>query len=355
MSLQAVPQARTGRNLATCLLLALSLVAAGCGQQAPAATGSQATPAANQPQAAPPASKPEQPAPVVRYSYLPTTNQLPAVVAQEKGFYEKHGVKVELTRVAGGAKVLEGIIAKSFDGGSTGSVPFLLAVSRGASLVGVAGNATIIKGSPTQGIVVKKDSPVQKLADLKGKILAVNTRGSLEDVLVRARVLTSQGLAEKDVTFVEIPFPQMAAMLKADKVDAIAAYEPYVTSAKKNLEVRVLSDMTEFHPASGLPVGLVAFHKDFVAAQPDAVKRFLKGYLEAVQWINDHPDEALTIASEQFKLDLALLKAMPREQLNPKGTLDLAAYKELLTWLETAKLVDKPVDLKAVTSTSFLP
>lgn len=335
-------------------LVAGAVALAGCGGQKAGTSGGQpagggsAQPAQQQAQSG--ASMP-----TIRFGFLGSTNQFPIVIAAEKGFYEKNGVKVELTQVAGAPTIVEGIVARTFDGGGVASVPFLISASRGGPLVVVASGGTIVKGSSTHELLVRKDSPIQKLADLKGKIIAVNTRASVEMILLRGRVLPSLGLTEKDVTFLEIPFPQMAAALKGGKVDAIAAYEPFVTGAKKEVETRTLTDFTEFHPPQGFPLGLVEFHKDFIASRPEAVRSFVKAYVEAIRWSADHPDEALAIMSKRLNLKLDLLKSVRREHFDPRGAVDTAALEEVGKLLVALKLVDKPVALQSVINQSFLP
>jgi sulfonate transport system substrate-binding protein len=79
----------------------------------------------------------------------------------------------------------------------------------------------------SQEFMVRKDSPIQKVEDLKGKIIATNAAGSAIDVAMRA-MLHKHGLEDKrDYTMVEAPFPAMKAMLKEKKVDLIPAIVPF--------------------------------------------------------------------------------------------------------------------------------
>src|SRR6267154_2412325 len=68
-------------------------------------------------------------------------------------------------------------------------------------------------GHYTNQFFVLKDSPIQKVADLKGKVVATNAVGSAVDIAMRA-MLRKHGLEDKrDYTVVEAPFPTMKAML----------------------------------------------------------------------------------------------------------------------------------------------
>jgi len=85
-----------------------------------------------------------------------------------------------------------------------------------------------VAGYYTDEYLVLKDSPIRKLADLKGKVLASNATGSAIDMGLRA-MLRKQGFEDKrDYTIIEVGFPNMKAVLKDRKVDLISAV-PVIT------------------------------------------------------------------------------------------------------------------------------
>ena len=59
---------------------------------------------------------------------------------------------------------------------------------------------------------VRKDSGIDKVEDLKGKVIGTNGAGSAVDVAIRA-MLKKHGLEDKrDYTMLEAPLPAMAAI-----------------------------------------------------------------------------------------------------------------------------------------------
>jgi NitT/TauT family transport system substrate-binding protein len=82
-------------------------------------------------------------------------------------------------------------------------------------------------GNYSNQFFVLKDSPVQKVEDLKGKIVATNAAGSAGDIAMRA-MLRKHGLEDKrDYTLVEAPFPTMKAMLAQKKADLASFVAPF--------------------------------------------------------------------------------------------------------------------------------
>src|SRR5262245_32151506 len=83
------------------------------------------------------------------------------------------------------------------------------------------------QGNYSNQFFVLKDSPVQKVADLKGRIVAINAAGSAVDIAMRA-MLRKHGLEDKrDYTVVEAPFPTMKAMLAQKKADLATFVAPF--------------------------------------------------------------------------------------------------------------------------------
>jgi sulfonate transport system substrate-binding protein len=75
--------------------------------------------------------------------------------------------------------------------------------------------------------MVLKDGPIQKVEDLKGRVVATNAAGSAVDVAMKA-MLHKHGLEpNRDYTVVEAPLPAMKAMLAEKKVDLIPSVLPF--------------------------------------------------------------------------------------------------------------------------------
>jgi NitT/TauT family transport system substrate-binding protein len=106
---------------------------------------------------------------------------LPVDVGIAQGLFAKQGLDIEVTSLSGDAKVQQALAAGSIDFG-LGSGPGMAFVAKGSPAIGVAGFA----GPPRNiSAMVLADSPIKKVADLKGKLIAVSTVGSLSDWLAK--------------------------------------------------------------------------------------------------------------------------------------------------------------------------
>src|SRR5437763_727160 len=84
-----------------------------------------------------------------------------------------------------------------------------------------------VPGYHTNSYMVRKDDPIRTVEDLKGKVLASNQRGSAVDMAVRAMLAKHNLQDGRDVTMIEVRFPDQKAMLKEKKVDLITAVSPF--------------------------------------------------------------------------------------------------------------------------------
>ena len=101
-----------------------------------------------------------------------------------------------------------------------------------------------VPGYYSNQFFVRKDSGINKLEDLKGKVLATNALGSGIDIAMKA-ALKKHGLIDKrDYTVIEAPFPTMAAMLKEKKADLVPGVPPFAFNPIFKTDGKVLIDHT---------------------------------------------------------------------------------------------------------------
>ncbi len=150
-----------------------------------------------------------------------------------------------------------------------------------------------VPGWHTNTFVVRKDSPIHTVDDLKGKILATNQRGSAVDVAVRA-MLARHGLQDKrDLTMIEVRFPEQKAMLKEGKVDFITAVAPFGFDPALQAFSRTLFTQADAVGRTQMIVRVAraGFLKEHRAAMVD----FMEDYLRVLHYLLDpaHHQQAI--------------------------------------------------------------
>jgi sulfonate transport system substrate-binding protein len=145
------------------------------------------------------------------------------------------------------------------------------------------------------------DGPIQKIEDLKGKIVATNAAGSGVDVAMRA-MLRKHGLeANRDYTIIEAPFPGMRAMLAEKKVDIIPTVLPFALDPELKKIAKPLFSITG---AIGLSQFAVwAMRKPFIDQNRAAIVDFMEDSMRIERWYLDpkNHDEVAEIAARMTK------------------------------------------------------
>lgn len=161
-------------------------------------------------------------------------------LAKRRGALEKRladqGITVSWSEFTSGPPLLEALGAGALDFGATGDVPPLFAQAAGGALYYVG----IYRGSPAgSAILVRKDSPIKTLDDLKGKKVAFKRGSSAHNVTVK--VLRKAGLKPEDVQQVDLAPPDAAAAFKNGSIDAWSIWDPYLAIAEADPDTRILT------------------------------------------------------------------------------------------------------------------
>jgi NitT/TauT family transport system substrate-binding protein len=148
---------------------------------------------------------------------------------------------------------------------------------------------------------VLSDGPIQKVEDLKGKVIGTNAAGSGVDVALRA-MLRKHGLeANRDYTIVEAPFPGMRAMLAEKKVDIIPTVLPFALDPELKKIARPLFNITEAIGPSQF--AMWAARKPFIDANRAALIDFMEDTMRIERWYLDpaNHDAVAQIAATMTK------------------------------------------------------
>lgn len=133
--------------------------------------------------------------------------------------------------------------------------------------------------------LVLKDSPIRRIEDLKGKVLAVNAVGGGSDIALRA-VLRKYHLEDKkDYTVIETQFSNMPAMLEERKVDLVGLVALFAHSMEKRGTARTLFTVKD---ALGQSQSLFNVARaGFLENNRAALYDFFEDYVRALHWFLD--------------------------------------------------------------------
>jgi len=276
------------------------------------------------------AQKPEQ----VRIALCPYTGDLPFFVAIEKGYFKKQGVEVAETKCANSTEALNALLADKVDVIAAISFSAMLAAEIQApgqiKMFQPGGETDKIVGSD---LLVKKDSPLSDLMQLKGKKIGTYTGAT--QLLYLKLFLKQAGLdPDKDVKIIQVGTELQVPALEAGQFDALFTIEPYITIALQKDVAKVLVENPRVkYIVNPFISGAAATSSRFLKDNPKAVKRVYKAVTLALDFIRQNEMEARAVLPKYMPLDSTL-----------------AQKSALLEWYK----VDEPVDMAAIQKLSDL-
>lgn len=171
-------------------------------------------------------------------------------------------------------------------------------------VIGVADSQTEFKEAPLMQWFVLEDSPAKEAKDLKGKKIAVNPRaGSFYYTVLE--YLSKNGLSKNDVQFVTIPHNNQEQALRSKQVDVVGLIDPYSVHIKQAGGARILFRAVDIIGENQF--SQIFFTKDFIENHPNDVKKLIKTYNRAIDFINKNPREASDIINKNIGVSLELI------------------------------------------------
>ncbi|MCL6458440.1 MAG: ABC transporter substrate-binding protein [Gorillibacterium sp.] len=213
--------------------------------------------------------------PELSIGMMPATDVIPFIIAQQQGFDQKHGVKLDIQTFRS-AKDRDA----AFQAGKLDGV--------GADLIAIAiynqGGLDVKITSTTFGgfSLLTGAADVKSVADLKGKSVIYSKNTSTEYAV--SLMLKEVGLTEKDIKLTEVPqIPTRLELLVNNKADAAILPEPFVTMGKADGLLELNSTLT-----MGLSPFVIGFPEKTIAANEKAIQAAYAAYDEAVAYMKAH-------------------------------------------------------------------
>ena len=144
--------------------------------------------------------------------------------------------RIQWTEFPAGPQLLEALALGSVDLGATGDAPPVFAQAAGKDVVYVGAEPPKPDSS---ALLVKPDSPLKTLADLRGRRIALQRGSSAHFLTVQA--VKRAGLGWADIQPVYLPPADARAAFERGSVDAWAVWDPYYAAAEISGELRTLA------------------------------------------------------------------------------------------------------------------
>ena len=275
-------------------------------------------------------------------------------VAQERGYFKAQGLDVTIQHAVSGEHVqLLATGRAQFSTGTGGDIIKRVAQAD-VPLVSVA----IIGQRDDQAFAVRADSPIKTLKDFEGKLVGYKSTPSADYLAL----LKIGGVDRTKVREVAVGFdPRVLATGQVDVYPVFAANEPD-TLARQGVAVRLFDPTTYGIPSFGLTY---MSNRDFVAARPDLVTRFLRAALKGIEDAILDRDGAIDIVMkyapgedrvhQRYMLDTEI-EAAQNDQTRARGigAMTKEQWSALESFLSEYGAIPKRVDVTTVYNDTFV-
>ncbi|MEA2703625.1 MAG: NitT/TauT family transport system substrate-binding protein [Actinomycetota bacterium] len=225
----------------------------------------------------------------VSLAYSAWPGWFPWQVAQEKGIFAAHDLDVNLRFFESYTDSLNALATGNVDANSQTLNDTLSSVVAGSKQTIV-----LVNDNSTGNDQVIVGPGIERVEDLRGKKVAVE-EGTVDHYLLLLG-LEKAGMKQSDVSLQRLLTDAAAAAFASGQVDAVGAFAPFTTEARKREGSTVLFTSKDFPGA--IPDHLV-FSTDFVQSHPDVVQKLVDAWFDTIAFIKANPDESVAIMAKK--------------------------------------------------------
>lgn len=275
---------------------------------------------------------------------LAVADDAPLYIAIKDGFFKQVGLTVTAVPVAQSTQAIPDMLRGSVDIiAAANYVSFFQAESKGVLSFKVLADATHCQPSTFQ-VMALPGSGIKGPADLAGKTVAVNLTNNVQTLTLDA-VLKQDRVNPSSVHYVQVPFPDMVAALKAHRVDAISAIEPFLTASSQQLgAVPVVSQCAG--PTAGFPLSGYFATASWAQRNPNTAKAFQKALDKAQALADSNPAAVRQILPTYTKVTAKTASIL---KLNTyPATLSSSAMRQVTSLMMSGGMLTKQLSVSSL-------
>jgi len=271
----------------------------------------------------------------------------PAYVAQKLGYYKDAGLDITIAPGQGSTDALRVVTAGRAEFGFSDALTMAKADADGGTLRMLASVMPV----PPAATLVRSDSPIKTVADLKGKTIG-DSQDSTASALLPA-FLAQGGLTKSDIKFVNMNFASRVPAVLSSKVDATQGYGTEFPTDGKTRMIWWRDSGLDYYAEGLYTTESYLKSKD----NQETARLFVKATMKGLEYTIAHPDEAAKIVATaaqssdpsfyegEMKALLPILQAHDAQGLG---------YMTDAKWTSTLELVTKYLSTKGSTKIADL-
>lgn len=273
---------------------------------------------------------------------LPIVDDAPLFLAIKNGYFKQQGLTVTTQIIPQSTLAIPDMLHGTVDIIGTGNyVSFFEGQAQKTFSIRVlSAGATCTQNS--FGILTLPKSGIKGPAGLAGKTIAVNLTNNIQ-TLTADTLLKANGVNPASVKYVVVPFPDMAAALKAGRVNAISVVEPFMTGAEQAMgAVPVMSQCSG--SVSRLPLSGYFATAAWAAKYPHTAHAFQVAMAKAQAFADANPSAVQKVLPSYTKITAAAAPHIKLSYYPP--ALNPAQVQRVADLMLAGGLLKTPLDVR---------
>jgi NitT/TauT family transport system substrate-binding protein len=279
------------------------------------------------------------------------------IIAQEKGFFEEEGLKVDLQLLTDPSISTVMVASGEAQFYSISNYQAINLADKGSEVVLLA---PVVNAGNTQVVVAGPQFNIARAKDLEGKKMGY-TDGAGVIVAVK-NMCNDLGVNYSAVQLVNLQAADMLAALESGQIDCFAAWEPWGIKAEEFGAKTIFTGTKSYLPENAGDVNYLNFmvavdvSKQFVTRNPEACKSYLRAMIKATDYINGNLEDAAAIIARRINLDTdTCVKIMKKNVYAVKyDNTFKSACDELAAYMKDSGLNTSLVAFSQYTNTDIL-
>ncbi|HYF12787.1 MAG TPA: NrtA/SsuA/CpmA family ABC transporter substrate-binding protein [Candidatus Paceibacterota bacterium] len=220
-------------------------------------------------------------------------------IAEDNGYFRDEGLQVSYLDYDAGQPGLDALREGRADITASGELPIVRSIMRGDKIFIVAE----LESDNGKNIIGRKDRGIRSAADFKGKRIGV-TKGTVNEFQLIS-FLEAHGIAENQVTLVDVSFAKAAEELMSDRLDAVSARQGTIVQLEQQL-----ADNGTVFSTEGIYTFrfLMVANQDFIKNQPDAIEKVLRALVRAEEFTRKQPEASQRLISKYLQLEPSVIE-----------------------------------------------
>jgi NitT/TauT family transport system substrate-binding protein len=294
----------------------------------------------------------------VRVAVVRALTSTPVMIADQKGYFREHGIKVEVSDIDTTAlvplaqnqvQVMEAGMTAAYFNSLEKNFPITIATDRAATPI-------------LHKLLIRPDlkDQIKTIADLKGRAIAINGTASVVNYEL-GKLLETVGLTIKDVELKVLPFPQMGVGLANKAVDAAVVIPPWAFQlVDQNIGV-ALADIDDYVKPSPLSIAVAFINTDWARQSPEVARNFFVAYIRGVR---EYCQAYHQGSNRQDVIDIAVRTGVERRQellykypwpsRNPDGRFNMASLLDIQSWYLKAGLTQQQFAPERIATNAYV-